>query len=388
MGILNNTVSICQFEVIGALPPGDLIEWVGTRLTRNGFRSIEQTSEELSIGWVELDDLQESGFAGTQTYQRDQYLTFSFRRDQRKLPATLFKAYLDRAEAEFLAENPNLHKVPKQKRENLREALRGALFARTLPTPMVHDVVWNTQNNLVTFTSLSTKSIELFVDLFNKTFEGLRLVPLHPYARAQRLVEGPLQAQLEEANLATSDAVLDLIDANRWLGRDFLLWLLYETMNAAAEYAVNQAGPAVEGEGFVAYVNDRLVLAGATENGVQKVAVTGPQDHFSEVCSALQSGKEIHEAVIYIEKQELLWKLTLKGETFHLASFKAPPVKIEKDDLADPAHEREAVFYERMYTLNEGLQLFDSLFTGFLRERISGNWPAKQRAIQSWLTTD
>lgn len=388
MGILNNTVSISQFEVTGAMPSGDLVEWIGSRLTDNGFRSIEETSEEVSIGWVQLDDLQASSFDGIQTYQRDQYLAFSFRRDQRKLPATLVKAHLEKAEAEFLAEHPNLHRMPKPKRENLRDALRGALFARTLPTPMVHDLVWNTQNNLVTFTNLSSKTIELFIDLFNKSFDGLRLIPIHPYGRAQRLADEELAAQLQAANLATSDAVLDLIDANQWLGRDFLLWLLYETMNASAEYVVNQPGPAAEGECFVAYINDRLVLAGVTENGVQKVSVSGPQDHFSEVCAALQSGKEIHEAVIYLEKQELLWKLTLKGETFHFASFKAPPVKIEKDDLADPSHEQEAVFYERMYTLNEGQQLFDSLYTTFLRERLGGNWAAKQQLIQTWLSSD
>lgn len=388
MGILNNTVSICQFEVTGPKYAGDLVAWAGTRLAGNGFRSIEQTSEELSIGWVQLDDLQESCFDGIQTYQRDQYLAFSLRRDQRKLPATLLKAYLERAEEEFLVENPNLRRMPKQKRENLREAIRGSLFARTLPTPMVHDVVWNTEANLVTFTNLGTKTIDLFIDLFNKSFEGLRLLPVHPYARARRVADDQLAEQLQEANLATSDSVLDLIDANRWLGRDFLLWLLHETMNSSCEYVVNQPGPAAAGECFVAYLNDRLILAGTNENGAQKVSVTGPQDHFSEVCAALRSGKEIHEAVIYLEKQEQLWKLTLKGETFHFASFKAPPVTIEKDDLTDPALEQEAVFYERMYTLNEGQQLFDSLYARFLQERLGGNWEGKQRAIHAWLNAD
>jgi hypothetical protein len=386
MGIMNNTVSICQFEVIGQRSSGDLVEWVGTQLAANGFRSIERTSEEISTGWVQLDDLQESGFQNSPTYQRDQYLVFSFRRDQRKLPATLLKAYLDQAEAEFLAEHPNLHRVPKQKRDNLRDAIRSALFARALPSPMVHDVVWNTQNKVVTFTNLGTKTVDLFVDLFKKSFDGVRLVPIHPYARAARLADETLQAQLQEANLATSDSVLDLIDANRWLGRDFLLWLLHETLNGASEYVVCQAGPAAEGECFIAYLNDRLILTGTSEHGVQKVSVTGAQDHFSEVCTALRSGKEIHEAVIYLEKQELLWKLTLKGDTFHFASFKAPPVRIEKDDLADPAHEAEAVFYERMYTLNEGQQLFDSLYATFLRERLSRTtWTGKERAIRAWL---
>jgi len=385
MGILNNTVSISQFEVTGSAPADDLVTWVGDCLNKNAFRSIEQTSEEQSIGWVRLDDLQNSDFVGSHVYQRDQYLAFSFRRDQRKLPATLLKAYVEQAEAEFLAENPTFHSVPKQKRDNLRDAIRGALFARSLPTPLVCDVVWDTRCNRVTLTNLGTKTVEQFIDLFNKSFEGLRLIPVHPFARAEQLAEGELAEQLQQANLATSNAVLDLIEANHWLGRDFLLWLLYETLNANSEYVVSRPGPAAEGECFVAYLNDRLVLAGTNENGVQKVSVSGPQDHFREACTALQGGKEIHEAVLYLEKQEMLWKMTLKGDTFHFASFKAPPVQIEKDDLADPEHEQQAVFFERMYTLNEGLQLFDSLYLTFLQQRLGDNWNGKQRAITSWL---
>jgi len=162
---------------------------------------------------------------------------------------------------------------------------------------------------------------------------------------------------------------------------------MHETMNASSEYSVNQPGPAVAGHGFVAYLNDRLLLAASSETGVQKVTVTGPQDHFNEVRTALQGGKDIHEAVLYMEKQELLWKMTLKGETFHFASFKAPSVTLEKDDITDPEMEREAVFFERMYMLEEGLQLFDSLFAAFLTQRLDESWVMKEQAIRKYLAT-
>lgn len=388
MGILNNTVSICQFQVLGTPPVDDLAAWVGEQLARHGFRSIEQTSEELSVGWVELDDPQQSGFAGPETYQHDHYLAFSLRRDQRRLPAALFKAYREKAEEEFLAANPGLKRVPKQKREDLRDAVRGALFARTLPVPAVYDAVWDTRSQLLTFTNLGTKTVDLFIDLFKKSFEGLRLVPVHPFARAGQVIDASLQPQLEKANRATGEAVLELIEANQWLGRDLLLWLMHETMNGSAEFAVNQPGPAVEGHGFVAYLNDRLRLAAASESGVQKVTVSGPQDNFSEVRTALQGGKEILEAVLYLEMLEQTWKLTLKGDVFHFASFKSPPVTIEKDDITDPSMERQAVFFERMYLLEEGLQLFDSLFASFLKDRLAENWAAKEQAIRSWLAAD
>ncbi len=387
MGILNNTVSLCQFHVVGTAPEADIASWAGECLTKERFRSIEQSSEELSIGWVQLDDLQESDFTQPHSYQHEQYLAFSLRRDQRKLPTALFKAYLKLSEDEFLAANPTFNRVPKQKKEDLRDAVRGALFARTLPTPAVYNAVWDTQRQLVSFSSLSSNAVDLFVDLFKKTFDGLRLVPIHPYARAAKVADETLLPLLEQANCASSDAILDQIEANQWIGRDFLLWLMHGTMNGSSEYAVSQPGPAGQGEAFVAYLNDRLLLAASNENGIQKVSVTGPQDHFTEVRTALQGGKDILEAVLYLEKDELLWKLTLKADFFHFASFKSPPVTIEKDDLTDADSERDAVFFERMYLIEQGLQLFDSLFTAFLRQRLDANWPATEQTIREWLAS-
>jgi len=221
--------------------------------------------------------------------------------------------------------------------------------------------------------------------LFRQTFEGLRLVTVHPFARAEAVLDQEHQALLRTANQAGSDAVLDLIEGNRWLGQDFLLWLMYQTMVEPSRYTVNQPGPAQSGEEFAAYLNDRLLLKGGGEGGMQKITVIGPQDAFSEVRTALQNGKQITEAILYMEKLEHQWKLTLKGETFHFASLKSPPVRIEKDDYNDEAAEKEAVFYERMYVLEEGLQLFDSLYRTFLQERLGENWRQTLKRIEKWL---
>ncbi len=385
MGILNNTVSICQFQIHGTLPETELASWVGERLARDGFRSIEQTSEELSTGWVQLADYQESDFNGLDSFQHDHYLAFSLRRDQRKLPTALLKPYLLKTEQEWLAANPQFKRVPKQQREELRDAVRGKLFSKTLPVPAIYDTVWDTRSNTITFSSLGSIAVDLFVDQFKKSFDGLRLVPVHPMARAGQVIDKALLPALARANRSGSEAVLEQIEANQWLGTDFLLWLMHETMNAASEYAVNQPGPAVTGNSFVAYLNDRLLLAASSESGVQKVTVTGPQDHFSEVRTALQSGKEIHEAVLYLEQQEKQWKMTLKGDTFHFASFKAPKVTLEKDDITDPEMEHEAVFFERMYLLEEGLQLFNSLFATFLAQRLDQGWAQKEQEIRTAL---
>ena len=388
MGILANSVSICHFDVRGEYPAGDLFIWVGECLARNAFRPIEQTADESSVGWVHLDDHQASGFDTMAAFRRDHYVAFTLRRDIRRLPGALVKAHLAEAEAAFLSANPTFRRIPKQKREEMKEAVRLSLFARTLPAPATFDVLWDTRSGLVTFTSLSAKVIELFENHFKKSFPGLRLVVVHPFARAERVLDEAGREALQVANLAGSDAVLDLIASNRWLGTDFLLWLMYRTMNDSGGYRVVRPGPAGEGDPFVAYLNDRLVLRGGGDEGVQKITVAGPQDHFSETYTALKTGKQIIEATLYLEKDDERWKTTLKGELFHFGAFRSPPVKIEKDNGTDPGSEREAVFFERMFLLETGLQLFDSLYAAFLAERLAPGWSEIIRTIQQWLETE
>lgn len=385
MGILSNTVSISQYRVIGVLPTTDLFTWLSERLSRNGFVSIDQGTAEQATGWVHMDDSRESSFAFPAAFWHDHYLALTLRLDRRTIPAALLRAHLKLAERDFLAANPGYSRVPKQKREELRDAVRSSLLARTLPVPSVYDAVWDMDRGILTLATLSTKTFELFETLFKKTFDGFRLVAVHPYARAEEVVPPPLRSSLQLSNRATSDAVLDLVKSNQWLGWDFLRWVMFRTLNESSEYRVSRPGPASADEAFLAYLNDRMVLCGDGENGAQKITASGPQDRFGEVCMALRNGKQITEATLHFERGEDSWKMTLKGEMFHFASFKAPRVKLERDAAGDEASEREAVFFERMHLLEVGQQMFDSLFAAFLERRLAPGWQEESKKIDDWL---
>lgn len=385
MGILANTVSVCHFKVQGELPKEELYEWVTKQLAGNRFNPIDQGSEELSVGWVHLDDPRVSDFDTPAACCREHYLMFTLRRDKRAVPSAVLKAHLERAQEEYLAENPGMTRVPKQKKEDLKEAVRGMLLSQTLPTPATYDAVWDTRTGILTFSSLSPKVIELFEEQFKKTFEGLRVSAFHPYARAESVLDEGNKVLLKQANKAGGESYVELIKENQWLGTDFMLWLMYQTMNEASEYRVNQEGILLDNEQFVAFLDDRVVLLGSGENGAQKITVVGPQDHFNEVRSALLNKKQITEATLHLETGDDQWKLTLKGELFHFASFKSPSVKLEKDSSVDEAMEREAVFFERMMLLEKGTQLFDSVFATFLKLRLGNAWSEQEQAIQKWL---
>lgn len=388
MGILGNTVSLCQFIVDGVPPSDQIASWAGGRLQEKAFRSIEQSAEEESIGWVDLLDFHSSDFSLEQSYSKDRYLCFSLRRDQRRLPAALVRRGVKERSDQFLQEHPGLKRVPKGKKEEILDLVRGQLLARTFPVPATYDAVWDLKTGRISLTTLNAKIIEIFEQLFKTTFEGSRLRMIHPLGRADALLDEAGQQTLEKLDQASSDSVVDQIRENRWIGVDFMLWMLHETLTRGGKYRISTPGFELEGLEFVSYLNDRLVLVGGAEEGVQKITVAGPQDSFHEVKTALSGGKEITEATLYLEKAEEAWKLTLKGDSFHFGSYRCPNVTLEKDDITDEQSEKEAIFLERMLLLEQGLQCFESLFAAFLAERLAPAWPQRTKEIALWLSEE
>jgi len=386
MGVYANTVSITQYTITGDLPKSDQFQWFSEKLSARGFTSIENSAEESSEGWTLVDHPDDAAFEAPSDFWRDNYLVFSLRRDQRKVPAALLKSHAGREEGAFLAQHPNLRRAPKKKREEIKEQVQLRLLTKSLPIPSSVDVVWDQRSGVLTLFSLGTKVLDRFEEIFRKTFEGFSPVIIHPFARARMLLEGQMLDKLEGANLAGSDAVAAQIRDNQWLGWEFLLWLLQRGVNEEGEFSVCRPGHLGTGERFSAWIDDRIQFQGGSEEGsIQKVSVSGSQDSYLEAISALKGGKRITSATICMEKDENPWKLTLKGETFGFASLKCPQVRIEKDATVDQMSEREAVFYERMFLLEQGVQLFDSLFATFLNERLGDAWGTRLLAIQAWL---
>jgi hypothetical protein len=279
MGVYANTVSITQFTVSGDLPKDDLFQWFSPKLSSKGFQSIENSTEESSEGWTEVDRPDDAVFAAPSDFWRDSYLVFSLRRDQRKIPSAVLKSHAGREEGAFLAQHPNLRRTPKNKRAEIKEQVQMRLLSMCLPVPSLVDVVWDQKSGILTLFSLGSKVIERFEELFRKTFEGFSLVVIHPLARARMLLDGPLLEGLEKSNQANSDAVTALIRDNQWLGWEFMLWLLQRGINGEGEFSVSRPGNLGTGERFSAWIDDRIQFqGGGEEGGIQKVSVSGSQE--------------------------------------------------------------------------------------------------------------
>jgi hypothetical protein len=382
MGIMSNTVSIYQYRVEGE--PGNA-SWVQERLHKNRFVPIDATADEEASGWVTLDDHAGADFDNENVFWRDPYYAFTFRRDQRRVPPAVLKNMVDRECARWLADRPAISRMPFKRKAEIRENLHAALLGRTLPVPATCDVVWNAETGVLTVASISEKVLDLVEDSFSRTFDGLSLEPVHPMARAYRVLDTDRHALLDKADQAPSKDVLLQIKRNRWVGWDFLLWLMYRSAKGSSVYEVCLDGPLARGESFMAYVHDKFVLVAEHEQGRRRSAITGAQREFAEAREALRDGKNITEALIYLDKDPQAWKLSLKADIFAFGSFTCPVVQLERDEITDPAAERIAVFYERMHLLETGTQLFDSLFAAFMGERIAGSWPERLRKITEWV---
>jgi hypothetical protein len=384
MGILSNTVSMYQYSVSG-LNGRVNAEWIGERLERSRFVPIDTTPDEESMGWVTLDDHDLCDFGNVNVFWREPYCAFTLRRDQRKVPPAALRAAQDRECARWLEERPLYSRVPAKKKAEIREAVRAALLGKILPVPATWDVVWNTEEGVLSVCAVTEKVLDRVEDRLLATFDGMGLEPVHPMARARRVLPDDLKGRMDRADKAPSRDVLLQIKRNRWLGWDFLTWLTERSARGAQTFSVNREGPLGLGEGFVAYVHDRFVLASEQEQGRSTTSITGPQHEFAELRQAMLAGKNITEALVYLEKGERVWKLALKADIFAFGSFACPVVRMERDETVDPVQERIALFYERMSLLEAGLQLFDSTLRSFLEERISDAWPERRSVIDRWL---
>ncbi len=383
MGVYSNSVSVSQFRVTGELPKEELFTWFSNALQGRGFRSIEQSAEETAEGWVCTDSPDEATFNKPDSCWRDRYLFFSYRRDQRRIPSALFKFHLNRAEEEYLAKRPEMKRPPKREKEEMTERIRLSLLAKSLPSPATVDLVWNVDSSVLTLFSSSSKAMERFEDLFAKSFENIRTQLVYPYRRTMSLLDESDREKLAELNQSSSEAALEEISGNRWLGEEFLLWLLHGGIDGEA-FRISTAGHLETGAPFSAWVDDRIQLQGGGEAGPQKVAVSGSQDHYLEARSALRTGKTISSAIVHLQKDELQWRFSLNGELFTFSSFKCPSVKIEREGV-EQISERESAFYERIYLLESGLQMFDSLLFSFLKQRLGNDWQDRLRVISKWL---
>lgn len=188
MSFLKSSTSFTRYRITDPVPSSLWTE-VTDRLRNNGFRDIDELPEERYVGWTAFEDMLDMAFT-TNPVEKGVYLAFCLRLDTRRVPPAVLKKHTAVALRKEEAQLREMGKkfVSRERRKELKEQVALRLRMRFLPIPAEFQVVWNTAENLVYFTSTQQKMLDTFEDLFVRTFE-LHLVPLSPYELAVNTVK-------------------------------------------------------------------------------------------------------------------------------------------------------------------------------------------------------
>ena len=377
--ITSASTNVSFFKILGTLPDADsLFSVVSPSLDRLAFKNISEEVTESSTGWVQVNDHNATDFNSPAFLHIGEYLFLSLRRDTRKVPAAVLKQECVDREAAWLQNNPatKLKRPPKKTREEIKEAAKLDLLKKTLPVPKVFDAVINTKTQIVYLLTTSTKEVELFTEMFKRTFrEGLALSPLTPWSMCTGGVSRLDADKLDELNRATTDSYLDLVKSNEWIGEDFLLWLI----SGHAEGSV---------QGVSAWIDDKVILVGSSDSGeLQRVALTGPVgERMATLKSAIKDGKQIAEATIHMEDNDgNAYKLTLDGRTFWFKGLKCPTAKRTEEDLTDEMSELQAAMLYRVAGITDAIKyLLQKHLMEFMDARLN-RWGIVQSNVHDWI---
>lgn len=196
MGILGSSASVTRYRLVDPPTPALLTE-IPARLRKFGFQDIDETSDEKSIGFVNLDDFLDAKWRKSPPEKAD-YFAFSLRMDTRRISPAVYKKHLrmelEKAEDEVKRQGRKF--LSKEQKTNIKDAVRGRLLSRALPIPAVFDVVWNIPKHMIYLATTNGKVKEVFQTIFTDAFD-LHLEPVTPYFLALSIVGESAQHRLD-----------------------------------------------------------------------------------------------------------------------------------------------------------------------------------------------
>jgi len=188
--------SFTRFRIIDDIP-SELWASIPEKLRQFAFMDIDDIAEERAFGWTSFDDMLDTEWKLSPPEKAD-FLTFSLRLDTRRIPPAVIRKHVRLALRDEEERIKALGKkfVGRERKKEITEQVKLRLMGRFLPIPAEFQVVWNTRTGRVYFASTQTKMIELFLDLFTRTFD-LRLEQLLPYSLALTMFGEGISGKLD-----------------------------------------------------------------------------------------------------------------------------------------------------------------------------------------------
>lgn len=183
MGLFTGGLSYARYFVEGDVADHPREAYL-SRIQHYAIRELElDDEEEEAFGWCSVESPLDTEFAIEKVFFNE-YILIGLRFDRWKVPASLLNAHAIRAER-YYKEEHSKEVLSRTEKKAIKENVGRDLKAKSLPSIACYDVCWNPTRREVRFWSLSNKQNEIFLELFEKTFD-VSLVPVTPYTLAER----------------------------------------------------------------------------------------------------------------------------------------------------------------------------------------------------------
>jgi hypothetical protein len=176
-----------------------------------------------------------------------------------------------------------------------------------------------------------------------------------------------------------SEDFLAVVETKRFLGREFLTWLVW---------TIEEGGGRLEREGAVVelQLGDRVTLAGTGADRA-RLTIAGAGDLRAEIGAGLRRGKLVDQARLVILRGERRWELSLDGGLLTYDALRCPP--LGPRDAAAPEDRRAAFendLFLRVADVEDAAAIVDGLFADFCRARAASSWATRTLpALRAWV---
>ena len=150
MGLLSSSASFVRYTVEGDLPQ-NFWEFIAERIASHSFRDIDESYEEVSVGWVSVLNMFDSEFAYA-SYAAADHVVLSLRIDERKVAPKVLKKFCLKEE-DRLMKARQIPKLARAQKLEIKENVKLMLTKKAVPVPAVYDVCWNMADSTLLFFS-------------------------------------------------------------------------------------------------------------------------------------------------------------------------------------------------------------------------------------------
>lgn len=170
--------------------------------------------------------------------------------------------------------------------------------------------------------------------------------------------------------------LLDLIEQKRFLGQEFLIWL----WRLAEERGGNVSLP--DGGEVTVIFEKHMLLESGQGPDCEKLVCRGEMTELREARAGLALGKRPEQARLRLVREEREYSLTLTASTLEFRSMKLPAAGDGEKDRSGI----EGQVLERIFLIEEGIDLINGLFRRFVTLRASEQWPVELAALRQWIS--